>query len=145
RAENLRDQVLRFFLDADHLSERQLGIVAKTWEVSFTRCGSTLEAALVEAADVHRLEPAFNRGDRHLPKTCFVKVTARAPYARVFVSSRVATDGALYVGPLRGRDFADDSAELLAAAFRLRTCPGPIRPEPDFEPCALGPSGRCTS
>lgn len=145
RSNNLRERVLQYFLDIDHMSERQLGMVARTWEVSFTRCGSPLEAALLEAEEVHRLEPVYNRGDRHLPRSSFVKITARAPYARVFVSGRVAADGALYIGPLRGRAFADDAAELIAAAFRLRTCPGPMRPDPDVQPCALGPAGRCSA
>ena len=145
RANNLRERVLQYFLDIDHMSDRQLAMVAKTWEVSFTRCGSPLEAALVEAAEVHRLEPAYNRGDRHLPRSSFVKVTVRSPFPRVFVASRVAADGALYVGPLRGRAFADDAAELVAAAFRLRTCPGVMRPDPAFQPCELGPAGRCAS
>ena len=145
RANDLRDRVLQYFLVPDHMSDRQIGLVAKTWEVAFKRCGSPLEAALLEAEEIHRLEPFYNRGDRHLPKSSFVKVTVRAPFARVFVAGRVATDGALYIGPLRGRAFADDAAELVAAAFRLRTCPGPMRPDPDYEPCALGPNGRCSS
>lgn len=145
RAEKLRERVLRYFLDADHMSDRQLGMIGRTYDVSFTECGSLLEAALLEASDIHRLEPVYNRGDRHLPRSSFVKVTVRAPFARVFVSGRVAPDGALYVGPLRGRSFADDAAELVAAAFRLRTCPGSLRPDPGFEPCPLGPAGRCSS
>jgi len=145
RAANLRERVLQYFLDVDHMSERQLGMVAKTYEVAFTRCGSPLEAALLEAAEVHRLEPVYNRGDRHLPRSSFVKVTVRSPLARVFVAGRVSADGALYIGPLRGRAFADDAAELVAAAFRLRTCPGALRPDPGYQPCPLGPSGRCSS
>lgn len=145
RASNLRQRVLQYFLDADHMSDRQLGMVAKTWEVSFTACGSPLEAALLEAAEVHHLEPVYNRGDRHLPKSSFVKVTVRSPFARVFVAGRVSADGALYIGPLRGRAFADDAAELVAAAFQLRTCPGHMRPDPGYQPCELGPSGRCSS
>jgi len=145
RAGNLRERVLQYFLNVDHLSDRQLGMIAKTFEVTFTRCGSPLEAALLEAAEVHRLEPAYNRGDRHLPKSSFVKITVRSPFPRVFVAGRVASDGALYIGPLRGRAFADDAAELVAAAFRLRTCPGPMRPDPNYQPCPLGPSGRCSS
>jgi excinuclease UvrABC nuclease subunit len=136
---------MQYFLDVDHMSDRQLGMIAKTFEVSFTRCGSPLEAALLEAADVHRLEPVYNRGDRHLPRSSFVKVTVRSPFARVFVAGRVSSDGALYIGPLRGRAFADDAAELVAAAFRLRTCPGPMRPDPEYQPCPLGPTGRCSS
>ncbi|MFN2425196.1 MAG: exonuclease domain-containing protein [Candidatus Binatia bacterium] len=145
RATNLRERVLQYFLDVDHMSDRQLAMVAKTYEVSFTRCGSPLEAALLEASDVHRLEPAYNRGDRHLPRSSFVKVTVRSPLARVFVAGRVSADGALYIGPLRGRAFADDAAELVAAAFRLRTCPGALRADPAYQPCELGSTGRCSS
>lgn len=145
RAANLRQRVCQYFLDVDHMSDRQLGMVSKTYEVAFTRCGSALEAALLEAAEVHRLEPVYNRGDRHLPRSSFVKVTVRSPLARVFVAGRVSADGALYVGPLRGRAFADDAAELMGAAFRLRTCPGHLRPDPHYQPCELGVSGRCSS
>jgi len=145
RANNLRERVLQYFLDVDHMSDRQLGMVAKTYEVSFTRCGSPLEAALLEASEVHRLEPAYNRGDRHLPRSSFVKVTVRSPLARVFVAGRVSADGALYIGPLRGRAFADDAAELVAAAFGLRTCPGTLRPDPAYVPCELAAAGRCSS
>jgi len=145
RADDLRERVLQYFLSADHASDRQLAMISKTYEISYTRCGSTLEAALLEAEDIHRFEPSYNRGDRHLPRGSFVKVSTRAPFPRVFVAPRVAPDDSLYVGPLRGRAFANDAAELVAASFRLRTCPGPLKPDPQYEPCALGPSGRCSS
>jgi len=145
RADNLRERVLQYFLAADHASDRQLAMISKTYEISFTRCGSTLEAALLEAADIHRFEPSYNRGDRHLPRGSFVKVSTRAPFPRVFVAPRVAPDDSLYVGPLRGRAFANDAAELVAASFRLRTCPGPLKPDPQYQPCSLGPAGRCSS
>lgn len=145
RSENLRERVLQYFLGADHGSDRQLALISKTYEVSFTRCGSALEAALLEADQIHRFEPPYNRGDRHLPRGFFVKVSTRAGFPRVFVAGRVAPDGALYIGPLKGRAFADDAADLLAAAFRLRTCPGNLKPDPHYEPCPLGPAGRCSS
>lgn len=145
RSSNLRERVLQYFLGADHGSDRQLALISKTYEVSHTRCGSALEAALLEASEIHRFEPPYNRGDRHLPRGFFVKVSTRASFPRVFVAGRVAPDGALYIGPLKGRAFADDAADLVAAAFRLRTCPGNLKPDPHYEPCALGPAGRCSS
>lgn len=145
RSSNLRERVLQYFLGADHGSDRQLALISKTYEVSFTRCGSALEAALLEADEIHRFEPPYNRGDRHLPRGFFVKVSTRTGFSRVFVAGRVAPDGALYIGPLKGRAFADDAADLVAAAFRLRTCPGNLKPDPHYEPCALAAGGRCSS
>lgn len=145
RSSNVRERVLQYFLGADHGSDRQLALISKTYEVAFTRCGSALEAALLEANEIHRFEPPYNRGDRHLPRGFFVKVSTRANFPRVFVAGRVAPDGALYIGPLKGRAFADDTADLVAAAFRLRTCPGNLKPDPHYEPCPLGPAGRCSS
>lgn len=145
RSDNLRERVLQYFLGSDHASDRQLTMISKTYEISVTRCGSPLEAALLEADEIHRFEPSYNRGDRHLPKGFFVKVSTRALFPRVFVAGRVAPDGALYVGPLKGRAFADDAADLVAASFRLRTCPGNLKPDPSYEPCPLGPAERCSS
>ncbi|MFT4571844.1 MAG: DNA polymerase-3 subunit epsilon [Hyphomicrobiaceae bacterium] len=145
RAANVRDKVLAYFLSADHLSDRQLTMISKTYEISVTPCGSELEAAIIEADEVRRFEPPYNRSGKHMPKVHFAKLSLRGDFPRSFVTSRLRTDRALYVGPLRGRTFAQDAADLIAAAFRLRTCPGNLRPSSTFEACELAGKGHCSA
>lgn len=145
RSTNVREKVLSYYLSSDHLSDRQLAMISKTYEISVKECGSELEAAIVEADDVRIQEPPYNRSGKHMPKVQFAKVSLRGEFPRVFVASRLRGDRALYIGPLRGRGFAQDAVELIAAAFRLRTCPGNLRPSPAFEACKLAAAGHCSS
>ncbi len=144
KSRDVRNDVLAYFLEADALSARQRQMAAETCDVEFVECGSELEAAIVEAEKIRTLEPLYNRGDRHLPRGYFVKVSTRRPWPRVFVTRKVAADGGLYLGPLRGRAFADDAAALLARMYGLRTCAGRLDPSPQAEGCWLGESGWCT-
>jgi DNA polymerase-3 subunit epsilon len=145
RATRLRTDVTRLFLGAAHLSDRQLRMLCSVVDVGHRETVSELEAALVEAEEIRRRKPTYNRVDRHLPRGSFVKVTRRSPFARVFVASRISDDDALYLGPIKGRGFADEAAATLARLFGLRTCSGPLEPDPGVEPCELGPAGLCTS
>ncbi len=145
RASNVREKVLGYFLAADHLSDRQLAMISKTYEITTAACGSDLEAAIVEADEVRRYEPPYNRSGKHMPKVHFAKLSLRGEFPRAFVSSRLRADRALYIGPLRGRPFAQDAADLLAASFRLRTCPGNLRPNDAFEACDLKGKGHCSA
>lgn len=145
RAANLRQQITGYYLGAAHLSDRQIEMVSSTARAGFRSTYSDVEAMLRESEELRRRKPIYNRSDRHLPRGSFVKVALRGRYPRVLVGSRIAGDGALYLGPLRGKAFANDAAELLAKVYRLRTCPGRIEPDPDFEPCFLGPAGWCSS
>lgn len=145
RATNVRERVLSFFLSSDHLSDRQLAMISKTYEIVVTACGSELESAIVEADEVRVQEPPYNRSGKHMPKVQFAKISLRGEFPRVFVASRLRGDRALYIGPLRGRGFAQDAVELVAACFGLRTCPGTLRPSPLFEACKLAAAGHCSS
>lgn len=145
RATNVREKVLAYFLSAGHLSDRQLKMISSTYEITVEACGSDLEASICEADEVRRLEPPYNRNGKHMPKVHFAKVSLRGDFPRVFVSSRLRPGKALYVGPLRGRPFAQDASDLIAAAFKMRTCPGNLRPSTSFAACELKAKGRCSS
>lgn len=144
-AANLRAEVLEGYLSPTHRSGRQRAMLSAACELGFRATLCTLETSLVEAREVRRRKPDFNRGERHLPRGYYVKISHRGSFPRVHVSARIARDGGTYLGPIKGKNFADDAAGLLARLYGLRTCPGPLTPDPDFEACALGPSGECSS
>lgn len=144
-ASNLRGEVLEGYLTPTHRSGRQRAMLSAAASVGFMATDNALESALVEARELRRRKPEFNRGDRHLPRGFYVKVSHRGPYPRVHVSARVARDGGTYLGPIKGKNFAEDSAALLARLYGLRTCAGPINPDPEFKACELAGQGACSS
>jgi len=125
-AGNVRRHVAGLFLNTTHLSDRQMQMVSATSGVVFEKTSGDVETALVEAQQVRKRRPEFNRGDRHLPRGHYVKLTRRGPHARVLVASKIARDGEVYLGPVRGRNFADSAAKALADAYQI-----PMHAEPD--------------
>lgn len=145
QAANVREHVSRLYLDTAHLSGRQLEMVSAVVDVGCRETVSDLETFFVEADEMRARKPLYNRAGRHLPRGSFVKIARRGAFPRVSVAGRINGDGALYLGPIKGKAFADDASAMLARLYRLRTCPGRLTPDPAFEPCELGPAGLCTS
>jgi hypothetical protein len=145
KADDVRGRVTEYFLSSNHASRRQLEMLSAVRTIEAHAAGSDLDAALREAQEVRRLEPEYNRSGKHLPKAHFFKLATHGDFPRAMVTTRIKPDGSLYLGPLRGKALAEDSVELLAALFGLRTCPGRLDPDPEFEACQLAPSGWCSS
>jgi DNA polymerase-3 subunit epsilon len=145
QAENLRARVIAYVSGRAHLSDRQFDMLSATADVDFRPAANALERALIEAEEIQTRGPLFNRTDKHLPRGAFVKIQRKGRFPRVLVASRIAGDGALYVGPIKSRTLADDAVSLIAKTFRLRTCAGGLRPAPAVEPCWLGPASWCSS
>ena len=145
RALDLRRHVTTLFVTAEHASERRLRMLAKTYEIDFEACGSMLEAGIREAAAVRRYEPEYNRSGRHMPNGNFVKLSLRGKFPRMLAVPRIQRDQACYVGPLSTKALAQGAADMLAAMFGLRTCPGTLSSDPAVTPCELAAPGFCTS
>jgi len=145
QATDVRARVISYFAGRAHLSDRQFEMVSATADVGFRAADNPLERAVIEAEEICRRTPMLNRADKHLPRGNFVKLQRRGRFPRVLVASRISNDGALYLGPIKSRAFADDAAALVAKSFALRTCSMSLHPSPTVEPCWLGPAGWCSS
>ncbi len=119
RSASVRSAVAHMFFGASHLSDRQLRMLSEAVDVEAIPAVCELEARIVEAEWVRKRRPEYNRSDRHLPKGFFVRLTRRGPHPRLVVASRIARDGDLYVGPIKGKAFADEAVVALARAFDL--------------------------
>jgi DNA polymerase III subunit epsilon len=145
QADDLRARVVAYFTERSHLSQRQYEMASSAADVGSLCADGALERSLLEAREIQLRAPMFNRVDRHLPRGSFVKLQRRGRFSRVLVASRISSDGALYLGPIKSRTLADDAVALIAKTFGLRTCAGSLHPAPDVEPCWLGPAGWCSS
>lgn len=145
QADNVRGRVISYFAGRAHLSDRQFEMLSATADVGFRIAAGSLERALLEAEEICERGPVLNRPEKHLPRGNFIKVQRRGRFPRVLIATRMSGDGALYLGPIKSRTFADDVAVLVAKSFGLRTCSATLHPAPTVEPCWLGPAGWCSS
>lgn len=145
KAVRLRERLASYFTNARGHSPKTLALVRQVHDFRVHETGSELAASLLEARHIRELRPPFNRAGRHLPRVGFLKLGVRNPFPRLWVTERLASDRAVYVGPFRSRDGAEFAHAVLSRLFGLRTCPGRLRPSPDVTPCLSGQVGACTA
>jgi len=145
KAKNLRRRVSSYFTNSAGHNDKVLDLVRNVREIAYEQTGSELEAALREAELIRALKPPYNRLSKHLPRVAFLKLTVTNRYPRLTLTAKPGSDRALYVGPLRSREFAEKAQRLLARLFGLRTCQGNLFPDPTFTPCLSGQIGACTA
>ncbi len=145
KAKNLHRRVSSYFTNSSGHSDKVLDLVRHVRNVRYEQTGSELEASLREADLIRELKPPYNRLSKHLPRVAFLKLTVRNAYPRLSVTAKPGSDHAMYVGPFRNRDFAEQAQRLLARLFGLRTCQGNLSPTPEASPCVSGQIGACTA
>ena len=119
RANDVRRAVAHMFFGATHLSDRQIRMLSETVAVEAAVVASEMEGRVLEAEWVRKRRPEYNRADRHLPKGFFVRLAKRGSHPRLVVASRISRDGDLYLGPIKGRAFADELVGAIARAYDL--------------------------
>ncbi|MEW6300025.1 MAG: exonuclease domain-containing protein [Thermodesulfobacteriota bacterium] len=145
KAKSLRRRVSSYLTNSASHSDKVLDLVRHVRALTYEQTGSELEAALREAELIRTLKPPYNRASKHLPRVAFLKLTVSNPYPRLTVTAKPRSDRALYIGPFRGRHFAERAQRLLARLCGLRTCQGNLSPTPTSSPCLSGQTGACTA
>lgn len=145
RAKNLRERVSTYLSNASAHSDKTLELIRNARDVRVQTVGSELEAALEEAAAIHLERPPFNQLGRHLPRVAFLKLSSSDDYPRLSIAKKLRHGKATYIGPFRNRREAERVLDLLTREFKLRTCPGALRPDPAFVPCAEARRDACTA
>ena len=144
KAANLRQRVRSYFSGDDR---RKVGnLLRETVGVRHHVASSTLEAAVVEARLIHRLQPRYNRQGTQWRAAPYVALTLAEPFPRLKVVKAARADGSLYLGPAsvgeacggRGRGHPDRRA---VAPVHGAARP-PHRPAPPGRPVPAGPARR---
>ena len=146
KAKSLRERVSTYLSNAAAHSDKTLELIRAARDVRVERLGSELEAALAEAAAIRRDKPPYNRLGRHLPRVAFLKISLGDDFPRLSVAKKMAgRRRSRFIGPFRSSKDAERALDVLAREFQLRTCPGALRPDPEFEPCSQLARARCTA
>ena len=145
RARRLHARLQSYFSNSRGHSTKTLELIRSVHDVQTFETGSELAASLLEARQIRDLKPPFNRQRRHLPRVGFLKLGMRDPFPRLWVTQRLSSDRATYVGPFGSVEAAERAQGVLGRLFGLRTCPGALEPSAAVTPCALGQIDACTA
>ena len=120
KATNLRQRVRSYFSGDDR---RKVGnLLRETAGVRYRVVRSTLEAAVVEARLIHRLQPRYNRQGTRRGAAAFVALTLAERFPRLKIVRAARTDGSLYLGPLPSSQQAAAVVEAIHTVAPLRRC-----------------------
>jgi DNA polymerase-3 subunit epsilon len=106
--------------------------------------GGELEALVLEARQIRRHEPKYNRRGRTWRRFAYLKLDPSEAYPRLKVVHRArAGDGCRYLGPFSGGAAARLAKEALEEISPLRRCTRAMGARTRFAPCALADIRRC--
>lgn len=142
---NLKRRVRGYFYGGGPGDERKREMLRLARGLSFRMCGTDLEAQLEEADGIATLRPAFNRVLKNRSRGWYIEADWSRPFPRLRVVRQPRRARAEYVGPYRGRRTPAEAVALVEKIYRLRTCAGAIRPDPDGSPCLQHGIDQCTA
>lgn len=142
---NLKRRVRGYFYGGGPADPDKRDMLRLARALEYRRTGSDLEALLEEAEGIGTLRPAFNRVHKNRARAWYVEIDWTRPFPRFRVLGEPRRACAQYVGPFRGRRIPDEACKLLEKIYRLRTCAGPVRPDPDGSPCLQHGIDQCSA
>ncbi|MBI4317000.1 MAG: excinuclease ABC subunit UvrC [Chloroflexi bacterium] len=121
KAISLRNRVRSYFRgNGQTIKVRKM--VAQIEDFEFIVTDSELEALVLECNLIKKHHPRYNvrlRDDKHYP---YIKVSLDEEWPRVYITRRIANDGARYFGPYTDSRSVAKTLDLLNKLFPYRTC-----------------------
>ena len=118
----LKNRVRQYFQHNKQHTAKVRAMVSHVADFELILTHSEVEALILECNLIKKHRPHYNialKDDKSYP---YVKVTVQEPFPRVFLTHRVAKDGARYFGPYTNVTSVRQSLKLLRRLFPLRTC-----------------------
>ncbi|MHB8054096.1 MAG: GIY-YIG nuclease family protein, partial [Candidatus Aminicenantales bacterium] len=120
KARSLAARVKSYFQPTDDPKVRN--ILAETTRLDYLLTGSEREAAFLENNFIQQAQPKFNlrlKDDKSFP---YLRLAVTESTPGIFLTRKVASDGARYFGPFSPAREARKTIQLVTRHFRLRTC-----------------------
>jgi len=122
KAKRLRSRVKSYFAN-DHLeSPKTRGLVRNVRDLETIVVPTEAHALILEANLIKEYKPRFNialRDDKSYP---YIKVTVQEAFPRVFVTRRLANDGARFFGPYTDVGAMRRALNVVKRIFTVRSC-----------------------
>ena len=141
KAVSLKKRVRQYFQSSKNMDPKVRAMVANIEEFEYIRCGSEMEALVLENNLIKKYQPKYNillRDDKTYPYIC---VTADK-WPRIIKTRRILKDGAKYFGPYSDVGAVNSMVDLLNSVYRIKKCSASEFPE-GFRPCLNYHIGQC--
>ncbi len=122
KAANLRSRVRSYFGSPLSMESKTRYLSDAIADFEYLVTHTEQEALHLEAALVKRHQPIFNvrlKDDKHYP---YLKVDLADPWPRVYITRRVAKDGARYFGPFANAGSVRRTLDIVNKLFPWRSC-----------------------
>ena len=142
KSKDIRGRVKSYFYGDSRKQVQDL--LTETVAVDGIRCGSELEALVLEARLIRSHRPKHNRRGKRWRRYAYLKVDTADAFPRIKVVREPKGEGA-FLGPFGTAELARLAKEALEDAFPIRRCTKAMRASTTFSACALGEMGRCVA
>ena len=123
KAVSLKNRVRQYFQASYRNSSRKMKtLVSRIAEFEYIRCGSEMEALILECNLIKKYMPKFNvllRDDKTYP---YIVVTTSEPFPRVLKTRILKKDGNRYFGPYSDVGAVNHIVDLFNSMFSLKRC-----------------------
>lgn len=122
KAANLRNRMRSYFGAPWSMEGKTRTLSESIDDFEYVVTNTEQEALHLEAALVKRHQPIFNvrlKDDKHYP---YLKVDLADPWPRVYITRRVAKDGARYFGPFANAGSVRRTLDIVNKLFPWRSC-----------------------
>ncbi len=134
KASRLRHRLRSYFTSQSNLPPKIRKLVANVADFEYILTESEQEALILECNLIKRHRPAYNarlKDDKSYP---FIKIDVSEDFPQVYITRRVARDGARYFGPFASASSVRRTLALLKKLFPYRSCTKTITGN-DPRPC----------
>jgi len=134
KAARLKDRVRSYFGAPAGLSPKTRTLVSHVEDLECIVTDSVSEALILENTLIKKHQPRYNvrlKDDKTYP---YLKINVNEPWPQVFITRRLARDGARYFGPFTDSGSVRQSMALVKKLFPYRSCTKPITGK-DSRPC----------
>lgn len=122
KAKILKNRLKQYFTAVEKHTPKVRAMVANIDSFEYIITDSELEALILECNLIKKHKPYYNillKDDKHYP---YIKVTVREEYPRIFLTRKMAKDGARYYGPYISGAAVREAIDMACKLFRLPTC-----------------------
>ena len=134
KASSLRNRLASYFSSPSNLPLKIRTMVGKVADFEFITTESEQEALILECNLIKQHKPHYNarlKDDKSYP---FIKIDVSEEFPLVYITRRVAKDGARYFGPFASAGSVRRTLSLLKKLFPYRSCTKTITGD-DPRPC----------
>ncbi len=141
KAISLKNRVRQYFQSSKNMDPKVRAMVSNIEEFEYIKCGSEMEALILENNLIKKYMPKYNvllRDDKTYP---YIKIT-NEKWPRILKTRRVIKDGSKYFGPYSDVGAVNQMVEFLNQIYKIKRCSAKEFPR-DARPCLNYHIGQC--